>query len=297
MHFARRLLLSAYHHATAGRRREDARARHADKTEPVQILFYHRIADGNPNPWTMDCQSFERQIDWLTENFDVVSLAEAQRRIRSGANDRPTAVVTFDDGYAENCDFALPLLLDRELPFVYYVTSGNVLSGEPFPHDVALGQPLEPNSAADIQALAEAGIEIGAHTRTHADLGNVTTQQLHDEIVGSKIDLEQMIGQLVCHFAFPFGQHQNLTQAAFRIAHQAGFATASSAYGGYNFPGGDAFHLERIHADPELLRVVNWLEVDRRKIRHTQSFDVGEALLQPVVDHAIDATLPVLEGV
>jgi len=258
--------------------------RQEQKTEPVQILFYHRIADATQNPWTMDCENFAKQVDWLTQRFDIVTLAEAQRRIRSGANDRPTAVITFDDGYADNCDFALPLLLDQNVPFVYFVTSGNVLSGEPFPHDIARREPLQPNSVADIRELAEAGVEIGAHTRTHANLAQVPEQQLYDEIVGSKIDLEDITGQPVKHFAFPFGQHENMSPAGFRIAYQAGLASVSSAYGGYNFPGGDGFHLERVHADPEFLRFRNWLSVDRRRVSNTTSFDPGHYATGTIAD-------------
>ena len=46
--------------------------------------------------------------------------------------------------------------------------------------------------------------------------------------------------------------------------YDAGYDGVCSAYGGYNFPGDDAFHLQRYHADPSLLRLKNWLTVDRR---------------------------------
>ncbi len=211
----------------------------------------------------------------LKPHFDIVPLAEAQRRIAAGKNDRPTAVITFDDGYADNCDFALPLLLDRELPFAYFVTTGNVLEGRPFPHDLQRGEPLPPNSIADIRALADAGIEIGAHTRTHVDLATVGSDGLRDEIVGSKVDLEAMTARRVRYFAFPFGQPQNMTQEGFQVALDAGFQGVCSAYGGYNFPGRNAFHLERFHADPELVRFKHWLSVDgiKRLTSPTIAFD------------------------
>ena len=276
MNIAHRFALNAYNLATASRCRADAQARRTQRREPVQVVFYHRVADTHANPWTIGCDAFKRQVDWLADRFDVVSLAEGQRRVASGENERPAVVITFDDGYAENCDFALPLLLDRQLPFVYFVTSGNTESGEPFPHDAALGNPLRPNSAAEIRALADSGIEVGAHTRTHVDLATVGEKRLFDEIVGSKLDLEKMTGKPVRYFAFPYGQHANMTSAGFRIAFEAGFAGVCSAYGGYNFPGGDAFHLERFHGDPELARTKSWLSVDRRKLRAITPFDPGD---------------------
>ena len=57
-------------------------------------------------------------------------------------------------------------------------------------------------------------------------------------------------------------------EAAFRLAHEVGFHGVCSAYCAYNWPGGHPFHLRRIHADPELIRMKNWLSVDPRKLGH-----------------------------
>lgn len=274
MNLGKRILLNTYYHASTPWRLAMKGLRRAWRREPVQILFYHRVADTELNPWTIETQRFADQIDWLSERFDIVSLSEAQRRISSGRNDRPTAVITFDDGYADNNDFALPLLLDCELPFTYFVTSGNVKSGQPFPHDIDRGAPLAPNTVADIRALTEAGVEIGAHTRTHPDIAKLSGEQLEEEIVGSKHDLEAMTGKRVRYFAFPFGQPQNMSSAAFDVARRAGFAGVCSAYGGYNFPGGNAFHLERFHADPEFIRFKHWLSVDGVKQLTMPAFDL-----------------------
>ena len=43
---------------------------------PVSILFYHRVADDDPNPWTISCDAFKQQVDWLANHFDLVSLEE-----------------------------------------------------------------------------------------------------------------------------------------------------------------------------------------------------------------------------
>ena len=74
------------------------------------VLFYHRVADTHPNQWTISTKLFERQMRWLRDRFDVISLREAQQRIRRGTNSRMAVSITFDDGYADNCDFAIPLL-------------------------------------------------------------------------------------------------------------------------------------------------------------------------------------------
>jgi peptidoglycan/xylan/chitin deacetylase (PgdA/CDA1 family) len=270
------LLLSAYYAATLPVRHRAAANRALRGREPVSVLFYHRVADKTPNDWTMPTAMFAAQIRWLRERFEIVDLAEAQRRIAAGRNDRPTVSITFDDGYAENMVFAMPLLLREQLPFTYFVSTNHVFGNRPFPHDVVAGVPLAPNSVSQLRELAAAGVEIGAHNRNHVHLGALGNEQLVEEIVGAKHDLEQTLEREVRYFAVPYGQRADLSTAAFQIAYHAGYHGVCSAYGGYNLPGDDPFHLRRIHADCELVRLKNWLTVDPRKLRHPIHFDPGD---------------------
>ncbi len=270
------IMLSAYFLATQPQRRRAAADRAARGMEPVSVLFYHRVADSCPNGRTMPTKTFAKQIRWLRERFDVVDLAEAQRRIASRRNTRPTVSITFDDGYAENLQFAVPLLLKKQLPFTYFVSTNHVFGNKSFPHDEAEGRPLKPNSLSQLRDLAAAGVEIGAHNRNHVHLGVVAPDVMQDEIVGSKHDLEQALEREIRYYAFPYGQPSDLSTAAFQMAFQAGYQGVCSAYGGYNFPGDDPFHLRRIHADCEMVRVKNWLTVDPRKLRHPINFDPGD---------------------
>lgn len=277
MHWWQELALNAYYFSTLPTRRREAMERAAQHREPVRILFYHRVADEIHNDWTIGTREFSRQIDWLRERFDLVSLAEAQTRIASGRNRRPTACITFDDGYADNLQFAIPVLLKHQIPFTYFICTGPVKHGTPFPHDQQAGQPLDVNTLDQVRELADAGVEIGAHTRTHANLGNgISADQLISEIVGAKDDLERAIDRSIRYFAFPFGRHENLSAQAFRIAAEAGYAGVCSAYGGYNFPGDNPFHLRRFHADNQFIRFVNWMTVDPRKRRRQRDFDPGQ---------------------
>lgn len=283
MQWWNKLALNAYYFATLPVRRREATQRAARQREPVRILFYHRVADEIANNWTIGSRAFADQIDWLRERFDLVSVSEAQRRIASGRNRLPTACITFDDGYADNQQFAIPLLLKHRIPFTYFVCTNHVLRGTPFPHDQQAGQPLGVNTPDQVRQLADAGVEIGAHTRTHANLGgNLPHEQLVSEIKGAKDDLERIIGRPVRYFAFPYGQHANLSAAAFRIAAEAGYAGVCSAYGGYNFPGDNPFHLRRFHADNQFIRFVNWMTVDPRKRRRQRDFDPADIRPLPV---------------
>lgn len=285
MQFTRQLSLATYYYGSQPLRWWRAERAARERRAPVMVLFYHRIADSHPNPWTMRADDFARQIDWLERHFDLVSLAEAQARIRTH-NPRPAVAITFDDGYADNCHFALPLLVKRRIPVMYFVTTQHILHGEPFPHDVARGQPLQPNTLDELRALAAQGVEIGAHTRSHANLGAITDNAvLLDEVVTASEELQAAIGCPLRYFAFPFGQHANLNTEVFHLAYDAGFEGVCSAYGGYNFPGDDAFHLQRFHADPNLLRLKNWLTVDPRWL-HQPRFAYERALVSALPQEA-----------
>ncbi len=197
---------------------------------PIAILFYHRIADRHFNDWSMSASDFAAQLDWLQKSFDVVTLEEAQRRIRSSFNDRPSVAITFDDGYAENSQFAIPELLRRNMPATYFVATDYVCTGEPFPHDRERGIPLPVNTIDDLRHYAEAGIEIGAHTRSHLSCGGVTdVNRLRDEIAGSAQQLEKWCQVPIRYFSFPYGMPENMSQLAVDVVREAAVLLASVA--------------------------------------------------------------------
>ena len=98
----------------------------------------------------------------LQERFDFISLHDAQSRVRRGYNPQPCVSITFDDGYADNCQQAIPWLVKHRIPCTYFVTVQNVLSGEPFSHDLVMGHRFAPNTPEQLRAMAAAGIEIGS---------------------------------------------------------------------------------------------------------------------------------------
>jgi len=271
----RSLLLHAYYYGTYPARVLRNRSALACGRAPIPVLFYHRIADDGANAWTLTNRDFERQMKWLGRHFDIVSFEEVQKRISGHATpSRRLAVsITFDDGHADNCHQAIPFLVKNRIPCTYFVAVEHIVSGEPFASDGCA-----PNTVEQIRAMAEAGIEIGAHTATHADLGAIRDrQELRYQLVDSTRQLEDLIQRKVRYFAFPFGLYTNMTSAAFQMARDAGFEAVCSAYGGYNYPGDDPFHIQRFHADPGMIRLKNRVTIDPRMagtLRFCPTYDV-----------------------
>jgi peptidoglycan/xylan/chitin deacetylase (PgdA/CDA1 family) len=269
----RQLLLNLYYDATWPVRAWNRRRWAAKGSLPAIVFFWHRIADDRATPWTTSTALFTRQIQWLQERFPLVTLGEAQRRILRGTNREPCVSITFDDGYAENCRDAIPLLIEKRIPCTYFVTTQNILQGEPFAHDLKMGCRFAPNTAEQLTAMAANGIEIGAHAFTHVNLAPITDPRaLYREVVVAKEELQKSLGQPIQYFAFPYGLRENLNPAVFALAKKAAYAGVCSAYGGFNFPGDDHFHLQRISAGGSLIGLKNWATMDPRKL-YTPRFE------------------------
>lgn len=259
------LLLQLYLRGTGPGRRRFLRELCEAGRAPVLVVAHHRIADSRPNAWTCPNGVFLDQVRWARDRFDLVTLEEAQRRLREGAS-RPALALTFDDGYAENLDRAFPFLLDQGIPFTCFITLHHVMTGQPYDHDTARGDRFRTLTIDEVRDLARRGVEIGAHTRTHADLAKVTDPAvLHDEVTVAGRDLAAAAGCRVRYFAFAYGWHSSMTPAAFHAAREAGYDAVCSCYGGYNLPGEDPFHLQRFGGPDLLVRFQNWATLDPRK--------------------------------
>lgn len=93
----------------------------------LTIVMYHAVVP-RPLPvedWCfLDLGSFRQQAEYLGRHFEILFLSEAALRLRRGAIRRPTAVLTFDDGFQNNRDVVLPILQDRGLPATVFLTTG-----------------------------------------------------------------------------------------------------------------------------------------------------------------------------
>lgn len=297
----RGVALAARAFAFAPARRWRMRQRMDAGTAPLNVPFYHRVSDTRANDWTIGCEQFRRHVQFCAERFEPVGLCELQQRVVSGRNERPTITFTFDDGYAENMENAIPVLLEFEMPTTYFVTVGNVVNQIPFPHDIDAGRPLAVNTIDHLRQMSDAGIDIGLHTLTHPDFSlSDDRDSARREIVDAKHQLEDLIGRKVDSFAVPYGLPRQLTRMVFEVSREAGLSSVCSAFGAYNVPGRDAFHIRRFHGDPQFSRLANWLSFDPRKLRNEPVIDTAaptdetdatvDAADMPFVDSAMPQT-------
>lgn len=95
----------------------------------VTVLLYHAVISSPlavPDWCFLDERIFRQQLEYLARHFEVVSLHEALRRLRHRMVERPTAVLTFDDGFQSVHDVAFPILKRMGLPATVFVVTGLV---------------------------------------------------------------------------------------------------------------------------------------------------------------------------
>ena len=184
-------------------------------------LYYHRVADKS----SQRLDDLDRAVQGSRSTgcasaFDLVSLVEAQQRMGSPGNRTAAVCITFDDGYADNCREAIPWLLDERVPFTYFVSTSHVLEGRPFEHDLQRGCPAGAQYAgADFAKWPTPASSSASHTRDHVDLGpglRRRTALQRDRRLETRLGSRSPVGPCR-YFAFPFGLHANLSQAAFAI--------------------------------------------------------------------------------
>ncbi|MCG5524349.1 polysaccharide deacetylase family protein [Ectothiorhodospira haloalkaliphila] len=100
----------------------------------LSILIYHRVlAEPDPLlPGDPDATSFRWQMQVVSRLFHVLPLAEAVKRLQDGTLPPRAACITFDDGYADNHDLALPILREQGLPATFFVATGYLDGGMMF---------------------------------------------------------------------------------------------------------------------------------------------------------------------
>ncbi|HEX8719524.1 MAG TPA: polysaccharide deacetylase family protein [Pyrinomonadaceae bacterium] len=211
------------------------RRRAREKSYPVVILFHHVITDrgcflGMPT----DC--FLRQVRFLKRHYRIVSLPDALSMLERGEVDAPTAVLTFDDGYADNFLGLRAVAEAEDIPVTLFVCTRHVAERSEFQHDVDRGERgFRALGWDELRYLDRHNVTIGSHTRTHFDCGDDADEaRLRDEIAGSLEDLRRELGHDVPYFAFPKGYPENMSAAARRIAAET-YPYVFAAFGGVNF--------------------------------------------------------------
>lgn len=212
----------------------------------ITVLLYHRVSDSARDNLTVGIEQFDRQMALIAKHCRVLPLEEVLATRAIDRSDRPLVAITFDDGYLDNCEHAVPILLRHGLPAAFFVSTGMIGGDGRFPHDDARGNSRIPTmSWHHLRFMREAGFSIGSHTVSHIDCAAETENVVWDELVRSREVLQQGLGVSQPVFAYPYGGRKNMTPERLELVKRAGYAGCLSAYGGSNIRAVDRYNVVR----------------------------------------------------
>ncbi len=178
--------------------------------------------------YVVSAADFRKQMTLLQAGgLRGISVTQALER---ADNEGPAVAITFDDGCETDWTRAAPSLQQAGFHATFYVVAG------------FLGRRgyLSPGQ---LRELAQAGFEIGCHSRTHAYLPGLSPQELRAEMAEAKERLEQLLGRRVDHFSCPGGRWSPRVAA---MARAAGYHSVATSRISTNTPGSDRYRLSRV---------------------------------------------------
>ena len=166
------------------------------------IITYHSI-DSSGSPVSLSKESFAAHAGFFASGrVKVLPLAH----LLDARDDEDAVALTFDDGFRNFATHALPVLRDAALPATVFVVSDAVGGSNAWGGREEPGIPTLPLMDWDeLQSVSDAGFDIGAHTRRHPHLTNLSPAQLEDETAGCVERIGAELGTRPTRFSYPYG--------------------------------------------------------------------------------------------
>lgn len=207
------------------------------------MLMYHSVQSGKTRPvwpWAVSMHQFRQQLDFLSaEGYATPTMSDLIAKPVQHWSGR-TAVITFDDGYVDNLS-ACEELQKRGMRSTWFIVSGSVGRTPQWPEDGRpAGRLLNPD---ELRAMHKNGMEIGSHTVNHVRLPDIDDARLIQELRVSKATLEDLLGNAVSSFAYPYGAWDERCAAT---ARQAGYSAACTTRTGWALRDEDPYRLRRL---------------------------------------------------
>lgn len=209
-----------------------------------QVLCYHKVTNrfSLEGTW-LTPRRFTGHIDYLLER-GYTFIDETAYLAALGTPTPPGAgqlLLTFDDGYRRSIEHVIERLEERNIPALIFLVAG--FAGRRNRWDLTFGGRADIHlSWSDARELRERGISFGSHGLTHEDLTMLSPERCREELIRSKLTIEENIGCEVKCVSYPFGRYSDAVRSA---AAAAGYQAAFSLYPAHPNDCIDRFALRR----------------------------------------------------
>jgi peptidoglycan/xylan/chitin deacetylase (PgdA/CDA1 family) len=214
-------------------------------TSGLRILFYHRVSNDR-DELAVTPAAFAEQMDYLASKvYRVVDVLTAIDMLDSGKPLARTVALTFDDGFLDVAEHALPILSERGFQGTVFVSPA-VTDGRTAFSWYSEQQPPLLNWDDIVELDRDGTLRFEAHSLTHPNLPALDEGAAKEEIAGSKRELENRLGRVVRAFSYPSGLYG---EREARLAAEAGYKIAVSCEPGVNDSSTNRFTLKRRQVD------------------------------------------------
>jgi len=219
----------------------------------LSVLYYHRITNICKDGMTVTIEDFENQIRYLKKHYKIVSAADLTQFLNANNGKLIQAkmvLLTFDDGYEDNYTNALPILETYSCPAIFFVSTGLIGNEKQFEHDHKLQPQLKFRKMTweQLKHARHSNVEIGVHTHSHADLGELPLEKSVEEIETSINEYVKHLGEKPKFMSYPFGLKKDITADVVKYIEDSEPITALfSAYGMKNLSVLNIFDIKRLN--------------------------------------------------
>ena len=163
---------------------------------PITALCYHEVTpDRLDDCMNVKPEVFRRHIREFKEaGFTFIHVGDLQK-VAAGSQTLPekAVLISFDDGYADNYNYAFPILREEKVPATFFVVSSTIGNNNRM-------------TAGQLREMQANGMKIGSHTVNHEKLTDMSAKEIDFELRSSKETLEKILGEPVCALAYPTGK-------------------------------------------------------------------------------------------
>ena len=218
----------------------------------VPILVYHHVsqsvAGGSSalRRMTVTAEVFAKQMQYLQDNgYHVITFPDLADYF-DGGKELPNLpiIISFDDGWATQFEYAVPYLEKYHFPATFFVVTDYI------------GRPGF-ISWPQLQTLVTEGMTIGSHSRSHPRLNKISdSEKLWDQIYNSKAILETQLEAPVEEFAYPYG---SFDARAAEVVKLAGYRAGRACCTGIAHTSSNVFTLKAVMVPNNLEQFIKYI--------------------------------------
>ena len=169
----------------------------------LRVLMYHKVSPNIGDALTVTVNQLKAQLMWLqAEHYEFITCAALLAAMENNQPISPRAVmVTFDDGYLDNFEHALPLLRQLGVPATIFIPTDYIGKTNSWDRDAV---PLM--NAEQLHAITAQGFELALHSHRHANYSGLTAEALAQDVRVCCSTLVKLGLPHVSAFAYPYGK-------------------------------------------------------------------------------------------